>query len=249
MLFLTLNMTKILAIDTSSENCSVALFSQNSITSECESAPRNHTQRILPMVKSVIANQGLALSDLDAVAFGCGPGSFTGIRISAGIAQGLAFGLNCPVYPVSSLEALALQSFRQTGEKRVFVAIDARMDEVYWGAYELAVSGSDSGLGREVSIINLSGEHVCAPEKVDYSWMSGEGIGLKGVGSGLVYLERFPEVLRKSISSFKVDFEPTADAIVELALNAFLRGDEGSISDALPSYVRDTITWKKLPGR
>ena len=242
-------MTKILAIDTSSENCSVALFSQNRITSECESAPRNHTQKILPMVESVVASQNLSLKDLDALAFGCGPGSFTGIRISAGIAQGLAFGLSCPVYAVSSLEALALQCFRQTGEKRVFVALDARMDEVYWAAYELTVSEA----GEVVSIINLSGEHVSAPEKIDTSWISNDaivpGVGLQGLGSGLVYLERFPEELKASILSSIVDFEPTADAVVELALKAFLRGEEGSISDAVPSYVRDTVTWKKLPGR
>jgi len=238
-------MTKILAIDTSSENCSVALFSQNRITSECESAPRNHTQKILPMVESVVASQNLSLKDLDALAFGCGPGSFTGIRISAGIAQGLAYGLSCPVYPVSSLEALALQCFRLTGEKRVFVAIDARMDEVYWAAYELVISGSD------VLITNLSGEHVCTPEKIDTSWINAglQGLALQSVGSGLAYLARFPEALRASITSTIVDFEPTADAIVELALKAFLRGDEGLITDALPSYVRDTVTWKKLPGR
>jgi len=237
-------MPNILALDTSSENCSVALYSSDKMSSDSEHAPRNHTQRILPMVKSIIADRGLTLEQIDAVAFGCGPGSFTGVRISTGVAQGLAFGLDCPVFPVSNLEALAVQSFRRTGAKNILVALDARMDEIYWGQFNIALSDSDDS----IIVSTNSGEHVCGPESIDLSVIDVES-DLIGVGKGMAYLERFPTELQKNISAYHVEFEPDAEAICELAMNAFIRGDQGRISGAMPSYVRDTITWKKLPGR
>ncbi|WP_268580446.1 tRNA (adenosine(37)-N6)-threonylcarbamoyltransferase complex dimerization subunit type 1 TsaB, partial [Escherichia coli] len=106
-----------------------------------ELCPREHTQRILPMVQQVLAESGLALNQLDALAFGRGPGSFTGVRIGIGIAQGLALGADLPMIGVSTLQTMAQGAWRVSGAERVLAAIDARMGEVYWGQFERQADG------------------------------------------------------------------------------------------------------------
>lgn len=126
--------TRILAIDTATEACSVAVWNQGEIHALFELCPREHTQRILPMVQQVLAESGLALNQLDALAFGRGPGSFTGVRIGIGIAQGLALGADLPMLGISTLQTMAQGAWRVCGAERVLAAIDARMGEVYWGS-------------------------------------------------------------------------------------------------------------------
>ncbi|MFA0231771.1 tRNA (adenosine(37)-N6)-threonylcarbamoyltransferase complex dimerization subunit type 1 TsaB, partial [Vibrio sp. 10N.261.45.A7] len=126
---------KILAVDTATENCSVALVIGDQVFARSEEAPRDHTKKILPMVDEVLKEANVALTDLDAIAFGQGPGSFTGVRIGIGIAQGLAFGADLPMIGVSTLAAMAQGSYRKFGETHVATAIDARMSEVYWARY------------------------------------------------------------------------------------------------------------------
>jgi len=237
-------MPNILAVDTSSDNCSVALFLDTKLDLVCEPAPRKHTQLILPMVKSIVDKHQLELNQLDALAFGCGPGSFTGIRIAAGVAQGFAFGLDCPVYPVSNLKAMALQCYREHGISKVLVAIDARMDEVYWSLC-LVSENSDK---TSVEVTTLLGEFVTKPELLDLSGVDLDG-DIIGTGSGFEFITRFPENIQKALCSYDKNARPKADAICELALADYQEGKDGAISDALPSYVRDTVTWKKLPGR
>ncbi len=133
--------TKILAVDTATENCSVALMVGNDVISRCEYAPREHTTKILPMVDTVLAEGGLKLNQLDALAFGRGPGSFTGVRIGIGIAQGLAFGADLPMLGVSTLAAMAQGSYRLHQSEQVLAAIDARMGEIYWGQYQRQADG------------------------------------------------------------------------------------------------------------
>ncbi|WP_115175333.1 tRNA (adenosine(37)-N6)-threonylcarbamoyltransferase complex dimerization subunit type 1 TsaB, partial [Yersinia ruckeri] len=123
--------TRILAIDTATEACSVALWNDGAILAHFELCAREHTQRILPLVQ-LLTESGLALSQLDALAFGRGPGSFTGVRIGIGIGQGLALGANLPMIGISTLQTMAQGAFRQIGATRVLAAIDARMGEVYW---------------------------------------------------------------------------------------------------------------------
>ena len=132
---------KLLALDTATEACSVALNIDGELTEHYELLPRRHSRELLPMVEKIIAAAGLSLTQLDAVAFGCGPGAFTGLRVATAMAQGLAFGADLPVIPVSTLAALAQQAHRCYQSTHVLAAIDARMDEVYWGTVCPARSG------------------------------------------------------------------------------------------------------------
>src|SRR5690606_41346453 len=130
-------MSCLLALDTATEACSVALLHEGRVLSRYEVAPRLHAQRLLPMVQEVLDEAGIAIAALDAIAFGRGPGAFTGVRIAIGVVQGLAFALDRPVLPVSNLAVLAQRAHRESGASQVAAAIDARMDEIYWGCFAL----------------------------------------------------------------------------------------------------------------
>lgn len=144
-------MTTLLALDTATEACSVALLHDGKVLSHYEVIPRLHAQKLLPMIQTMLAEAGIALSAVDAIAFGRGPGAFTGVRIAIGVVQGLAFALERPVLPVSNLALLAQRALREHGAEQVAAAIDARMDEVYWGCYqqqagEMRLLGSEAVL-------------------------------------------------------------------------------------------------------
>ncbi|SQF87684.1 M22 peptidase YeaZ [Pseudomonas taetrolens] len=128
-------MSTLLALDTATEACSVALLHDGKVTSHYEVIPRLHAQKLLPMIKDLLAEAGVELSAVEAIAFGRGPGAFTGVRIAIGVVQGLAFALDRPVLPISNLAVLAQRAHREHGATQVASAIDARMDEVYWGCY------------------------------------------------------------------------------------------------------------------
>ena len=136
---------KILALDTSTEACSAALLIDSQISQRYEVAPREHGALILPMIERLLVDAGVVLSQLDALAFGRGPGAFVGVRIATGVAQGIAFAADLPVVPVSSLAALA----QSVEHANVYSAIDARMDEVYWAAYRKNNEGVVELLGEE----------------------------------------------------------------------------------------------------
>ena len=122
---------KLLALDTATEACSAAVLADGEVLERYELAPRRHAALILPMIESVLAEAGLEISQLDAIAVGRGPGAFTGVRIAIGIAQGIAFAADLPVALVSTLAALALGTARDTGATRIAAALDARMGEIY----------------------------------------------------------------------------------------------------------------------
>ena len=132
------NMTRILAIDAATEGCSVALYQDGKIEAVRSVSPQGHTRLLLPYIDDVLKKSGLRLSDLDAVACGRGPGSFTGVRISVSMAQALAFGAEKPLIGIVDLEAMALRAHKETGSQYVVSAIDARMGEVYLGIYEIS---------------------------------------------------------------------------------------------------------------
>lgn len=231
---------KLLALDTSSAGCSAALLVDGQLTERFELAPRGHTRLLMPMVRELLAEANLVPADLDALAFARGPGSFTGLRIATGVVQGLAWGLNLPVVPVSSLEAVALSAIEAYGLAEgdgVAVAFDARMSEVYLGVF-----GVDSQFPAA-----LAEERVCPPEAVTLP-DSGQQRWL-AAGSGWAYRGAMADAVNSRITEFDESLLPRASAVARLAQRAFERGETVSAEQAQPVYVRDEVTWQKLPGR
>ena len=227
---------KILAIETCTEACSAALMADQHLEARFEIAPREHSKLVIGMVEELLVESGLLLGQLDAIAFGCGPGSFTGVRIGTGVAQGLAIGADLPVVPVSTLAALAQQAYEKTGNKALCAAIDARMGEIYWGCYH--IEGADS------LAVARTKQYVSKPEDLILSdnetWF--------GVGSGW-------DAYGKSCSSM-VDLEiaylasvyPSASEVAKLASEDFAQGKAVRAEDALPVYLRDNVASPKKPG-
>lgn len=230
---------RILALDTATEACSAALLNQQQIDARFEIAPRDHTQRILPLVQELLQAQSLALSALDALAFGRGPGSFTGVRIGIGIAQGLALGANLPMIGVSSLATMAQGAWRLAGATRVLAAIDARMGEVYWAEYQRDEQGEWQGAESEA---------VLKPEAAQarIAQLSGEWAT---VGTGW---QAYPQLLAGTTGAQLLTTTvtlPAAEDMLPLALSAWQRGDSVAVENAEPVYLRNEVAWKKLPGR
>ena len=231
--------TRILAIDTATEACSVALYNQGETLAHFELCAREHTQRILPMVQQILAEAGLSLTQLDALAFGRGPGSFTGVRIGIGMAQGLSLGAQLPLLPVSTLQTMAQGAYRLTGADNVLAAIDARMGEVYWGEFSRNAQGVWSGEETE---------KVIKPEQLlaRAAELSGR---FATVGTGW---ETYPHLLGESPVAELFDGKmllPHAEDMLPLALQLWENGIRVNPDDAEPTYLRNEVTWKKLPGR
>jgi tRNA threonylcarbamoyladenosine biosynthesis protein TsaB len=229
---------KILAVDTATENCSVTLIVDGKVYSRRAVAPREHTIKVLPFVDEVLKEAGVRLQDLDALAFGQGPGSFTGVRIGVGIAQGLAFGADLPMVGISTLEAMAQAGYRVHGATHVAAAIDARMGEVYFGMYQRNSDGTWTyNVAETVSV--PEGLATYLPEQ------SGEWLT---VGTGWdAYTEALAELpLERKASDI---LYPDAEDMALLAQQKFEQGLALPAEESAPVYVRDTVTWKKLPGR
>ncbi|WP_237388394.1 tRNA (adenosine(37)-N6)-threonylcarbamoyltransferase complex dimerization subunit type 1 TsaB [Xenorhabdus sp. Sc-CR9] len=229
--------TRILAIDTATEACSVALLNDGLVEAQFEISPREHTQRILPMVQEVLLEGNVSLQQLDALAFGRGPGSFTGVRIGVGIAQGLALGAELPMLGVSSLKTMAQGAFRLKGATNVLVAIDARMGEVYWGQYSRNLQGEWQGDETEA---------VLKPEQAQEIMrsLSGEWV-IAGTG-----WDAYPQLLDSHLTLITSDVTlPHAEDMLPLALQMWEAGETTVVEHAEPVYLRNEVTWKKLPGR
>ena len=224
---------KLLAIDTTESACSAALLVDGEIYSCLESADRGHSERILPMMQSLLAEAGFGLHELDSLAFGRGPGSFTGLRIAAGVIQGTALGANLPVVPVSTLRALAQGAHRVHGVSDVLSALDARMAEVYWGACKLDESGI-----MQPSMVEL----VCAPDAVP-PVAEGEW---RGAGSGW---QAYGQILQERTGVHEDRVLPTmqieAQDIARLAAADFAVGMAVGPEHAIPVYLRDNVARKK----
>jgi tRNA threonylcarbamoyladenosine biosynthesis protein TsaB len=215
---------KILALDTSTEYLSLALWHDRALLVRELLAGQKHSELVLPLVGELLAEAGLKLTDLDGIAFGAGPGSFTGLRIGCGVAQGLAFGANLPVVGICTLEALA----QEAGASRIITCLDARMQEVYHAAYER----DDAGL-REIWSPGLYPPPQVPPA---------QGSGWCGIGSGwdnfgpaldVVY---GTQVERKIAGAF-----PRARHMAELAAPRFARGEGKPPHEAAPLYVRNKV--------
>lgn len=221
---------KLLALDTSGDACSAALFVDGVVSQRLEREPRRHGELILGMLQGLLGEAGLSLQGLAAVAFGRGPGSFTGVRIAVAVAQGVAFGAGLPTVPVSTLAALAQGAWRRSGHRRILAALDARMGEVYWGCYQI---------GPEGVMVATGEESVCPPEQVPLP----RGGGWWGAGPGWSVHE---PVLRERIGAVLEGLDPgaicEAQDIVRLAAVSVSKGELTPPELAQPVYLRDRVT-------
>src|SRR5450830_916900 len=218
-------MSTILAIETSSELASCALLRGDVILSRASSGVRTHSQSILPMVQELLAEAGVTLADVDAIAYGSGPGSFTGVRTACGIAQGLAYGANLPVVPVVTLDAMALACHQQHGAQRIVSVLDARMGEVYWAQYDY-----QNGL-QTVLPPALSAPAGVAPQ--------GDVVACgNGFSAYVAELADLPGAAEADAAIM-----PHAVQIAQLARTAFAAGHFVKAADAQPLYLRNKIAY------
>ena len=229
---------RILAIDTATEACSAALLNDGALSAHFEICPREHTQRILPLVQEVLNESGASLTGLDALAFGRGPGSFTGVRIGIGIAQGLALGAELPMIGVSTLATMAQGAWRKTGATRVLAAIDARMGEVYWAEYQRDEQGVWHGEESEA---------VLKPEAVRERLQQLEGEWAT-VGTGWQAWPDMATGCGLTLADGEIEL-PDAQDMLPLACHLFTVGKTVAVEHAEPVYLRNEVAWKKLPGR
>jgi len=217
---------RILALDTSTIACSIALLEGDKVKVKHELSPIKHAKLLLGFLDEMI---GSDLASLDVLAWGCGPGSFTGLRIAASVIQALGFSYKIPVVNVSSLAAIAQTAYQEQGWKKLLVAVDARMNEVYWGAYQI----NDQGFA-ELS----AGEGLCPPIELpvqpEEEWY--------GVGSAWsIYQTELQQNLGKQIKLMDADCAPKALAVAQLGRLKYIQGQGKSSFDALPTYLRDNV--------
>lgn len=226
-------MTCLLALDTSTDAGSVAVFYKGEVLEYFQLLPRQQAQALLPQIKGLLNKAGVALNQVDALAFGRGPGSFTGLRIAAASIQGLALALDRPVIPISTLEAMAWRAINEQGANKVLTLLDARMDEVYWCAWQ-----AEQGLP-----VALVTEQLAAPEQVALPVVdTGLAANWALVGSGACYAERLETSVTARLERQLPDILPSANAIVHLAYQAWLKGKLVDAADAIPIYLRDKVT-------
>jgi tRNA threonylcarbamoyladenosine biosynthesis protein TsaB len=218
---------RILALDTSTEACSVALLLDGELRLRFQLTERSHAELVLPMVEDLMEEAGIALAELDGLAFGRGPGAFTGLRIACGVVQGLALGAGLPVVPVSSLAAVAAQVPAAPGEG-VLICNDARMGEIYWGVYRREADGT---------MAPLADEAVSPPDGVG----AGSPPARHAAGNALPRYPDLAERLRAARLQLHESLYPRADAIARLGAVELAAGRGVPAEQALPVYVRDNV--------
>lgn len=221
---------RLIAFDTATEWCSAALWQDGEVSFREERAGQRHSDLLVPMVMDLLAEAGLGLGQLDGLAYGMGPGSFTGLRIACGVAQGLALGADLPVLGVSTLEALAEEAWSERGAQRLLACLDARMNEVYAGIY----------LREGDAWSCLAGPLVCPPEAVPMP----EEPGFVGIGSGFAAYPALAALGAARLAGIEADIIPHARAIARLASPRFQRGEGLPPEAAEPLYIRDRVALK-----
>lgn len=220
---------KILALETSTEFCSVALYLGDRVLHKEILADRCHSEILLPMVQEILAEAELSLTQIDGIAFGAGPGSFTGLRIACGVAQGLAYATNLPVTGISTLEAVA----QKMGEQRIIVALDARMGEIYHAAYQKLTDNYWQTVSPPI---------LCSPRHAP----SLTGSGWNGGGSGFdVYNKELPAFYSKNIRQIHYGLHPHAREIAQLAIPKFTDETNTDPANATPVYIRNKVALKE----
>ncbi|HXY96454.1 MAG TPA: tRNA (adenosine(37)-N6)-threonylcarbamoyltransferase complex dimerization subunit type 1 TsaB [Steroidobacteraceae bacterium] len=223
---------KILALDTATENCSAALLLDGQLTARERLLERGHAENILAMIDEVLAAAGASLAGVTAIAFGRGPGSFTGVRLAASVTQGLAHGGGVPVVPVSDLAAVAQRVLADdAAAQRVLVCNDARMREVYWGCFARSAADLAAPVGEE---------RVGDPGEVTLPAGWSAGPDLRGAGSGFLAYPQLRSALSGVLAGIR-DLRPRAAEIAQLAVPEVIAGRLFSPEDALPVYLRDDV--------
>jgi tRNA threonylcarbamoyladenosine biosynthesis protein TsaB len=226
---------RILALDTATENCSVALLIGRRLIARQQRLEHGHAEHILPMADELLREADVSLGALSAIAFGRGPGSFTGVRLAASVTQGLAFGAGLPVVPISDLRALAQQVMElDAAVTRVLVCNDARMHEVYWGCFERPAMGGFAAAVQD--------EHVGKPAAVTLpaSW-SGTHRAVHAAGSGFAAYPELRSALAAHLDRVHDGLLPRAAEIARLAGPEVASGRVLPAEQALPVYLRDDV--------
>jgi tRNA threonylcarbamoyladenosine biosynthesis protein TsaB len=222
---------KLLALDAATEACSAALWRDEKLSERFEVIGRGHASRLLPMADELLRESGLAARELDGIAFGRGPGGFTGLRIAAGVAQGLAAGGGLPILPVSNLAAIAAGAARARGVGRALVCMDARMGQVYWAAFDCR-GAQPEALTRE--LLSSPGE-VVPPEGTD--WF--------GVGHGFAAFPAIAGRLGAALAGFDATALPRAGDIARLAAVDLAAGRGLQPAQGLPVYLRNDVVHRR----
>ena len=222
---------KLLALDTATEACSAALLRDGAVDERYEVVGRGHAGRLLPMADELLAAAGLAIRELDAIAFGRGPGSFTGLRIAAGVAQGLAAGIGRPVLPVSDLAALAAAGARLSGIHRILACMDARMGQVYWAAFDC----------RDGAPAALTAEQLSDPDGV----MPPDAEPWFGAGHGFGAYPALASRLHSRLTGLDASLLPRASDIARIAALDLKAGKGVAATREVPVYLRNEVVHKR----
>ncbi|MEQ1741819.1 MAG: tRNA (adenosine(37)-N6)-threonylcarbamoyltransferase complex dimerization subunit type 1 TsaB [Candidatus Nitrotoga sp.] len=218
---------RILALETSTEYCSVALWQDGNVVNRSELVGQRHSELLIGILDNLLHEAGVKLTELDGIAFGAGPGSFTGVRIACGVTQGLALGADLPVVGVCTLQALA----QAAGYDKVITALDARMGEIYHAAYEK----------RAGSWVTICEPNLCLPQLAPQV----QGSGWFGTGSGFaMYGAVLDNLYTGQIAGCDTLAVPHAMAIAEFAAPLFAAGQGMDAAQAMPFYLRDKVALK-----
>lgn len=231
-------MVNILALDTATDACSVALRVGGKLSHRMELIPRQHYRRLFSMLREVTASGALRELGVELLAYNHGPGSFTGLRIAASAVQGLAYSSDLPVAGISTLACLAQGAWRQgvvAQDACVLAMLDARINELYWGLYEF-----EKGCARA-----LRADCVCGPAELPEDILHPDR-PLVALGSGLAYLPDLPQSLQSGLTAVVEDRWPDSQDLLALAERAQQRGELVPASEVHPVYLRNEIHWKKL---
>ncbi len=231
-------MTNILALDTSTDACSVAVQLNGNIQHRFELIPRQHNQRLFSMLREVLPDGELAAAGIEVLAYNHGPGSFTGLRIAASAMQGLAFSMGLAVVGVSTLACMAQGALRKglvDETSSVLVLLDARINEVYWGLY-----GFEDGIATA-----LRPDAVSHPRAVTLQGLN-QGSVLLGLGNGLCYLPELTSDVRSALVTCDDDCWPDSLDTLSLALPEYEQGRVLTAEQVQPVYLRNEISWKKV---
>ena len=234
---------RLLALETATECCSVALLNAGEITTRTVHSKNQHAAQILRLIDELLQHADLELSAIDALVLGCGPGSFTGIRIAMSITQGLAYGAHKPVIPIPTLQIMAQQAYQQYGVKHALVALDARMQQIYAGLYHLGTQG----LMQPYSALMLSDvENFLVDAQTCIQDQDSTVSEWQGVGNAWQVYDESLQAIHNPFYPAQVypDIEPLASAALMLAINAYRDGVMLPIEQVIPIYLRDDVAKK-----